>query len=133
MGIMVTGARAIFRINGNKVAYAQSVNYSETISNENVDVLDKYSSEEIAETGVTVEFSCTSFITETSTIKELGIMPKFDQLMTVGVMTAEIIDHKTDKVLLFVTGVKCVGRSGTVDARNVMTETWNFKGLKEEG
>lgn len=132
MGKVITGARAIFRINGNKVAHASNVSYNEAIAVEDINVLDKYNPEELAETGYSVDFSCESFVQEDKTIKELGFMPRFQDLMFAGVMTTEIIDHKTEKVLLMLSGVKSLGRSGTVNARGVMTETWNFRGLQEQ-
>jgi len=132
MGKVVTGARAIFRINGQKIAYASNVSYNENIAIEDINVLDKYNPEELAETGYTVDFTCNVFVQEESTIKELGLMPRFEELMTTGVMTSEIIDHKTEKVLLVLSGVKSIGRSGTIDSRGTATETWNFRGLKEE-
>jgi len=132
MGKVITGARAIFRINSQKVAYASNVSFNENIALEDINVLDKYNPEELAETGYTVDFTCTVFVTEDETIKELGLMPRFQDLITAGVMTAEIIDRKTEKVLLVLSGVKSLGRSGTLDARGTFTETWNFRGLKEE-
>lgn len=132
MGKVITGARAIFRINGSKVAYASNVSYNEAIAVEDVNVLDKYNPEELAETGYSVDFSCESFVQEEKTIKELGFMPRFQDLMHAGIMTTEIVDHKTEKVLLVLTGVKSLGRSGTLNARGVMTETWNFRGLQEQ-
>ncbi len=132
MGKVITGARAIFRINGNKVAYASNVSFNENIALEDVNVLDKYNPEELAETGYTVDFNCQTFVTENDTIKEMGLMPKFQDLMYAGVMTSELVDHKTEKVLFLLSGVKSAGRPLNVDARGVVTETWNFRGLKEE-
>lgn len=133
MAKTMTGARAIFRINSQKVASASNVSYNETITVEDINVLDKLGPVELAETGYTVDFTCTTFQQEDKTIKELGIFPKFEAILTSGVMTAEIVDRLTEKTLVFITGVKCLGRSGTVDSRGVYTETWNFRGLKEEG
>ena len=132
MSNTITGARAIFRINSNKVAYASDVSYNENIALEDINVLDNLAPEELAETGYTVDFSCTAFVTEKGTIKDLGIMPRFSDILKAGVMTAEIVDELTEKTLLVLSGVKSLGRSGTVNARGTMTETWNFRGIKEE-
>jgi len=132
MSKVITGARAIFRINGQKIAYASNVSYNENITVEDINVLDKINPEELAETGYTVDFTATTFVTEDATIKDLGIMPRFADILKAGVLTAELIDRNSEKVLLVLSGVKSLGRSGTVDSRGTLTETWNFRGLKEE-
>lgn len=132
MGKVISGARVIFRINNAKVAYASNVSYNETINVEDINVLDNIAPVELAETGYIVDFTCTSFITQDDTIKTLGIMPQFENILTAGVLSADIADSVSGKAKLLLTGVKCLGRSGTVDARGVYTETWNFRGLKEQ-
>ena len=128
----IPGARAIFRLNFNKIAYASSVSYNENITIEDVNVLDKVNPEELAETGYNIEFSCQSFVTDDNMIKSLGIMPRFQDILKAGILTAELIDRSNENVLFIITGVKCLGRSGQLDSRGLLTETWNFRGLKEE-
>jgi hypothetical protein len=126
----MTGAKAIFRINGTQIAYASNVSYNENIQLEEINVLDKLETLEYAETGYRVDMSCQTFRVANNSVKQLGIMKKLGDILTQGVMTAEIIDRVTNATLLLMEGVKLESRQSSVDARGVMTETWGFKGIK---
>lgn len=130
MSVVMTGAKAVFRINGVQVAYASSVSYNEQIQLEEVNVLDNLAVSEHAEVGYRVDFSCQNFRVANQSVKQLGIMPKFNQILTQGVLTAELIDKTTNAVILLMEGVKLESRQSQVDARGLMTETWAFKGIK---
>jgi len=126
----MTGAKAIFRIGGTQIAYASNVSYNENIQLEPVNVLDEISVKEHAEVGYTVDMQCQTFRVQNASVKSLGIMPKFAAILTNGEVTAEIIDRVTNTVLLLMEGVKLQARQTTVDARGLMTETWQFVGKK---
>lgn len=130
MSQVMTGARAIFRLNGVQVAYASSVTFNENIQLEEVNVLDRIEVLEYAEVGYRVDLSCQSFRVANESVKQLGIMPKLGQILTQGVLTAEVVDRVSGAVILLMEGVKLESRQTSVDARGVMTESWNFKGIK---
>ena len=130
MSQVMTGAKAIFRLNGTQVAFASSVTFNENIQLEEVNVLDKIDTLEHAEVGYRVDISCQTFRVQNQSIKQLGLMPKLNQILTQGELTAEVIDRNSNAVILLMEGVKLESRQSTVDARGVMTETWNFKGLR---
>lgn len=130
MSQIMTGAKAIFRLNGVQIAYASSVTYNENIQLEEVNVLDKIETLEYAEVGYRVDMSCQTFRVAEQSVKQLGLMPRLGQILTQGELTAEVIDRITGATLLLMEGVKLESRSTTVDARGVMTETWSFKGIK---
>ena len=130
MSLVMTGAKAIFRLNGNQVAYASNVSFNEQIQLEEVNVLDRIEVLEHAEVGYRVDMSCQNFRVANASVKQLGIMSKLNQLLTQGVLTAEIIDRTTNAVILLMEGVKLESRQTSVDARGLMTETWAFKGIK---
>jgi len=130
MSIVMTGAKAIFRIAGNQIAYASNVSYNENIQLEEVNVLDRIDVLEYAETGYRVDLSCQTFRVANQSVKQLGIMSKLADILTQGELTAEVIDQATNAVILLMEGVKLEGRQTSVDARGVMTETWTFKGRK---
>lgn len=130
MSTVMTGAKAIFRLNGKQIAYASNVSFNENIQLEEVNTLDKLEVLEYAETGYRVDLSCQTFRVSNSSVKQLGIMQKLGDILTQGVMTAEVIDRVTNATLLLMEGVKLETRQTTVDARGVMTETWSFKGIK---
>lgn len=130
MSTVMTGPKAIFRINGVQIAYASSCSFNENIQLEEVNVLDKLEVLEHAEVGYRVDMSCQSFRVQNQSVKQLGIMSKLGQILTQGVLTAEIIDRTTGAVILLMEGVKLEARQTQVDARGLMTETWSFKGIK---
>lgn len=127
---VMTGAKAIFRLNGVQVAFASNCSFNENIQLEEVNVLDKLESVEHAEVGYRVDLSCQTFRVQNQSVKQLGIMPRLQDILTTGEITAEIVDRQTNSVLLLMEGVKLESRQTTMDARGLMTETWNFKGIK---
>ena len=126
----MTGAKAIFRLNGTQIAFASSVTFNENIQLEEVNVLDKLETVEHAEVGYRVDISCQTFRIQNQSVKQLGIMPRLEDILVSGSLTAEVVDRVTNAVLLLMEGVKLESRQTTVDARGLMTETWNFKGTK---
>lgn len=130
MSQVMTGAKAIFRLNGNQVAYASSVTFNESIQLEEVNTLDRLEVLEHAETGYRVDMSTQTFRVANESVKQLGLMSKLSQILTQGEMTAEIIDRVTSATILLMEGVKLESRQTSVDARGVMSETWSFKGRK---
>ena len=130
MSTVMTGAKAIFRLNGVQVAFASSVTFNENIQLEEVNVLDRLETLEHAEVGYRVDMSCQTFRVAEQSVKQLGYMQKLGALLTQGVLTAEIIDRVSNAVILFMEGVKLESRQTTVDSRGLMTESWNFRGIK---
>lgn len=127
---VMTGAKAIFRLGGNQVAFASSVSFNENIQLEEVNVLDQLEVLELAEVGYRVDMSCQNFRVANQSVKQLGIMSRLNQILTQGELTAEIIDRASGAVILLMEGVKLESRQTQVDARGVMSETWSFRGRK---
>lgn len=132
MSQVMTGPRAIFRLAGNRIAFASNVSFNENYQLEPVNVLDEVSVVEHAEVGYTVDMQCQNFRVPGQSVKQLGIMSKLSQVLTQGELTAEVVDSVTGVTLLLMTGVKMQARQTTVDARGIMTETWSFVGRKSE-
>jgi len=130
MSTVMTGSKAIFRLAGAKVAFASNVSYNENIQYEPVNVLDRLDVVEHAEVGYTVDLQCQNFRVPAASVKQLGIMSRFSQILTQGELSAEIVDKATGSAVLLMTGVKLQARQTTVDARGVMTETWSFVGRR---
>lgn len=130
MSQVMTGAKAIFRLNGVQIAYASSVSYNENIQLEEVNTLDRIEVLEYAEVGYRVDLSCQSFRVQNASVKQLGIMSRLAAILTQGVLTAEVIDRVSGSTILLMEGVKLESRATNVDARGVMTETWSFRGIK---
>lgn len=132
MSVVQTGVRTIFRLNGVKIAYASNASWEENVKLDPVDVLDELATKEHAETGYSVSLQCESFRVADQSVKQLGIMSRFSQILQQGVITCEVVDRITGAVMLLMTGVKIQGRSTRVDARGIMTESWSFVGRKSE-
>lgn len=132
MSTVQTGPRTIFRLNGVKVAYASNASWEENIKLDPVEVLDELDVKEHAETGYTVSLQCETFRVANESVKQLGIMPKFSQILSQGVLTAEVVDRVSGAVLLLMTGVKLQARSTRVGARDISTESWTFVGKRSE-
>jgi len=125
-----TGARTIFRINGQKVAFASDCSYNITHDHVPIDVLDKINSVEYAEVGYTCNFTCNTFRVPGMSPVEQGFMPKLEEILTQPELTAELIDRITGQTILRVVGVKLTGRSGNIGARSAGTESLSFVGLR---
>lgn len=129
---VMTGSRAIFRLDGSKVAFASNISFNENIQYEPVNVLDRLDVVEHAEVGYTVDFQCQNFRVPNASVKQLGIMSKLQNVLTQGELTSEVQDRVTGATILLMTGVKLQARQTTVDARGIMTETWSFVGRRAD-
>ena len=125
-----SGARAIFKLQGVQVAYASSVNYNISHDHQPIEVLDSLAPIEYAEVGYKVDFSCSTFRISNGSAVGLGFIPKLEDILTQPELVAELQDKIAGVTILRIVGVKNTGRSGSIDARGIATETWNFVGLK---
>ena len=130
MSKVLTGARAIFKIQGNKIAYASDCSYNINHDHQPIECLDRIDVIEHAEIGYNVGFTCSVFRVADKSATNLGIQPLLEAILTQQELTAEIIDKITNKTILRITGVKFTGRSGSVGARSPGNETWTFVGLR---
>lgn len=129
---VMTGPKAIFRLNGTQVAWASSVEYTEEITYEEVNVLDNIAVQENAEVGYKVSLTCRNFRVAGFSPKGplYNFMSKLQNILTQGVLTAEVIQATDNSVILSMEQVKFASRQTTVEARGIMQETWTFNGIK---
>lgn len=125
-----TGVRAIFKIRGEQVAYASNVSYTINHALQAIEVLDRINPVEHAEVGYSVDCSCSVFRVANRSAIGLGIQPRLEAILTQPELVIELIDKVEGVTVLRISGVKIQTRSGSVDARGVATETWNFVGIK---
>jgi len=128
MSQVATGAKLELRIGTVIVVYANNATYSYQIEVERIKVVDEETVSEFAEIGTTVEFTASMFRVAFEAAITNGWMPKLEKLLQQPELTATIKDKISGATLLNITGVKCVGRSGSIDARGVWVETLNFVG-----
>lgn len=131
MSVTSTGARVVFRVQGQKVAFANAINYTVAHAHQPVDVLDQLTPAEYAETGYTVNFTATMFRVSDQSALSLGIRPKLQNILTQPELTAEMIDRITGKTLFLIERVKCTQEDFSVDARSLAQLTLSFVGIKQ--
>lgn len=126
-----TGARVVFRVNGQKVAFAQALNYSVAHAHQPVDVLDQLEPAEYAETGYTVNFTVSMFRVAAQSAISLGLRPKLQDILTQPELTAELIDRVNGQTLMLIERVKCTQEDMSIDARSLGQVTLSFVGIKQ--
>lgn len=127
-----TGARVVFRVEGQKVAFANSMNYSVQHQHQPVDVLDQLEPAEYAETGYTVNFSATLFRVSNQSAMALGLRPRLEDILTQPELTAELIDRVTGATIMLIQRVKCTQEDFNVDARSLGQVSLSFVGIRQD-
>lgn len=137
-GLLFTGARARFSINGIKVGYAKNVAGREEIQYEPVEVCDNIEVEEHAPVAYRVSMSASVFRIVGKTLKSLGWFPSVGanteahllNILNSGELTATIEDSATGKLLATVEQVKVASRNFSIDARGVVGEDVEFVAIR---
>lgn len=125
-----TGARVVFRVNGQKIAFANALNYTVSHAHQPVDVLDQLEPVEYAETGYTVNFSATMFRVAFKDAITLGLRPKLQDILIQPELTAELIDRITGSTIMLIERVKCTQEDFSIDSRGLGQLTLAFVGIK---
>jgi len=128
MSQVATGAKLELRIGTIIVAYANNAEYNYEIELERIKTVDEETVTEYAEVGTNVTFSASMFRVAFEAAITNGWMPRLEKLLQQPELTATIVDKVSNSILLNISGVKCVSRSGSVDARGVWIETLSFVG-----
>ena len=126
MSQTATGAKLELTIGLVLVAYASNCSYSYSVSMETLQGIDNLVVDEHAETGIAVNFSASMFRVAHTAAVENGWQPKLEVLLQQPELVATIKDKVSGATLLQLTGLKLVGRTGSVDARGVFVETLAF-------
>lgn len=136
--LVLTGARARFKIQGTKVGYASSVNVSENIRMEGLEVLGSIEIAENVPVAYDVTFTARRFRPLKKSLKALGWMPKYGgspdarllNILNSGEMVATLEDPKTDIVWATVQEVKISGITWSVDGRGIVGEDVTFVAIR---
>lgn len=137
-GMIFTGARARFSINGVKVGYARNVNVSEEVSYEPIEVLDNIEVQEFAPIAYRVTFTASMFRIIGETLKSLGWFPinganpgeHLENILVTGDLVATIEDSKSGKTFATLEQVKVQSHNWTIDARGVVGEDVTFNAIR---
>ena len=127
-----TGARVVFRVGGQKIAFANAISYSVQHAHQPVDVLDQLEPKEYAEVGYTVSFSATMFRVSGSSAMALGLRPSLQNILTQPELTAELVDSITGATLMLISRVKCTQDDMSIDARGIGQVTLQFVGIRQD-
>lgn len=127
----ITGARSIFKVNGNKIAFTNSLSYNINQGLAPIDVLDQLTPAEFAETSYSVDFQASTFRVYNQSPIQLGVQSRLEDLLNQGELTVEVHDRQNAGApALLIERCKMQSRSGSFDARGVWQETWSFVGIK---
>ncbi len=126
-----SGPRARFRLQGVTIAYAGGVSGEETIDYEAVDVLDLITVKEHVPVAYRATLSAQIFRIVGNSLKNQGVFPKPDKIITAEALTAAIEDAElTGKTMALFTGVRTASHTFDVAARGLVTENVNFVAIK---
>jgi hypothetical protein len=121
-----SGARAIFMINSVPVAFAGGVSGEEAINYEPVDVLTLLEVREFVPVAYTATLNAQVFRVVGSSLKQLGIMPREEDIITTGDLEAAVQDIVTRQTMALFQGVRCAGHSFDITARGIVQENVQF-------
>lgn len=137
-GNLLTGARARFSVEGVKVGYARNVAITEEIEYQPVEVLDNIEVEEHVPIAYRVRFTASMFRIVGETLKSKGWFPAtgkttddhLSNILTTGVLYAQVEDTKTNKVICYLDQVKIASHNWTIDARGIVGEEMEFVAIR---
>jgi hypothetical protein len=133
-GLILTGARARFSIEGKRIGYARGVTVTEGLGMQPIDCLDNIRTLEHVPIGYTVGLTCELFKLIGQSLKAAGFFPKVGQsaeehlrnVVSSGEMTAVLEDSITGARLATVSGVKVTSHNWTTNAREAVGEGVEF-------
>jgi hypothetical protein len=126
---ILTGARAIIKIDDSVVVFATSVSYTVDTEFKEIQGVDESMPEELAPTNIRVEVRCTNLRVPMESAAVLGLQPTILSHLQQRYVAIDIRDRMTDKTILYVPKAMLVRRDGTVGTRQLATETWTLKGI----
>ena len=125
-----SGARAVFLINSVPVAFAGGVSGEEMVDYEPVDVLALLEVREFVPVAYRVSLNAQVFRVVGSSLKQLGILPRQEDIITSGDLEAVIQDIVTRQTIALFQGVRCAGHSFDITARGIVQENVPFVAIR---
>ena len=126
----ISGAKALFMIDGKNVAHASNANLNITVNSQPVECIGDENVKEYTETGITISLNCSIFRVYSKTAKAMGIRPSLSNILLQPTIVVKIKEKLSDNTLRVLEGVKYAGESEGLDARGVMQTQYNFTVLK---
>lgn len=140
-GKVLTGPRARFLINGQKVGYARTVTASEEYTNMELECLDNIEAEEIVTVGYRVTLSCSKIRIIGESLKKLGYFPQVGKttaehlrnVLLSGELAASLEAAMPDGSSMIIAEyeqVKIATQNWTIDARGIVGEDVTFNCIR---
>lgn len=139
-GLVFTGARARFSVDGKIIGYATNCSGSEEITYEPIQVLDHIQTVEFVPTGYNVSFTASRVRLITRSLKSpsLNIFPKVGvddaehlrNILDMGDMDALIEDSRTGERFMELEQLKVASHNWTITARGIVGEDITFVAIR---
>ena len=139
---VISGARAIFALNGTDIGYARSVTVNEDIDWRPLETLNNIRVVEHVPAAYNCNMTVEEFRIVGTTLKSRNFWPKAGQnaaehlanIINQGDLTATIVDSVTNQTLATMEGVRAASNNYTVGARDISGVNQTFVGrlLKDE-
>lgn len=121
-----SGARSRFKIDGSVVGFASGVSGSESVDLEPVDVLDLLEVREYVPVAYRATLSAQLFRLIGKSLKQQGVFPTEENILTSGDLTCTIEDKLTGETMAQFEGCKAQEHSFDITARGIVSENVTF-------
>jgi len=125
-----SGARALFLINSVPIGFAGGMSGSEEIDYEPVDVLNHLEVSEHVPVAYRCSLNAQVFRVVGSSLKALGIIPRLEDIITSGDLTAAVQDSVTGATVAMFTGVRASSQNFDVTARGLVQTAVSFVAIR---
>lgn len=125
-----SGARAIFFVGSQEVAFAGGMSGEETIDYEPVDVLNLLEVREHVPVAYRVTLNAQIFRTVGDSLKKQGIMPVEEEIITVDDFTVSVQDVVTKHTMALFQNVRCSGHTFDITARGIVQSNVTFVAIR---
>tara|TARA_R100000008_G_C3552203_1_gene151101 strand:- start:314 stop:748 length:435 start_codon:yes stop_codon:yes gene_type:complete len=137
MPSVFSGARARFLVGGNPIGYCAGVSGEEAVDYEPIDTLDILEVREHVPVSYRASLSAAFFRLVGSPLKDyegqngkITIFPQKDDVLTSGVLDAEIQDKLEGKTIAKFTKVRAASKTFDVGSRGVVSENCSFVAIQ---
>ncbi len=139
-GLVFTGARARFSVQGKKVGWATNVSGSEEIQYDEAEVLDNIQVQEHVPVRYRVTLSMSQIRIVGKTLKSEGFFPKIGanaeehlrNILTNGDLVATVEDNETGTLIATYEQVKVASHNWTINATGIVGEDVTFVAIRSK-
>ena len=138
-GLVFTGARAIFKINGIQIGWATQVSGSEQIQYDPVEVLNNIQVQEHVPVGYTVDLSASRVRIIGKTLKSQGFFPAVGKsaaqhltnILNAGDLVIQVSDSATDTIIANYEQAKVSSHNWAINARGIVGNDMTFVAVRQ--